>query len=490
MIDKAKGKTMEYISMLKTKEGREALIAKIKVVAIAAKDKTVTFWQSGMKGKVILCGAALLVLWLFFPSCGSDTKTTDGLTAKSGGSSAGLKLKKLRDTDALFYEGSFPQGTSELEFEDLYNTEGRYKSVAPNVIVLPDNVSTKNLCGSFNPELEDYRKKGVAYFNDPNGTYYCVIVHVGRGYVVVKPDSTSMYGLHYGYIETDDEYVEGASLKRGFYTYLGTTKKVPLVNGSSHTMYAYRKMDDVIATELIKAIEYNARACEAAETENANRNAKAGNQKAKDDEKFVSNLDAGVDKIFRKALAEYDDAAWKSHIHVSGALNGKVKISDSSKWRWIVNGKTQEMAFSDFKKMMEKEGGAKYLKDSGTPLESLTGMFVANATDAVLEHANGVFKSRRYQLRIDCAAGANSFVCYKIEADSNGEIYSIIPVSSESDMTFQIYNSTAPFEKQNVQFYIIDKSKDADMISQWEQTANSPETATKIIKMFKKKYGK
>ena len=490
MLGIAKEKTMEQVSMLKTKEGRKAFVAKAKTMAMTTKDKTVTLWKSGIKGKVILCGVTLLVLWLFFPSCDSDSKKADGLTAKSGGSSARLKLKKLRDTDALFYEGSFPQGTSEIEFEDQYNTEGRYKSVAPNVIVLPDTVSLKNLCGSFNPDLEDYRKKGVAYFNDPNGTYYCVVVHVGRGYVVVKPDSTSMYGHCYGYIETDDEYVEGARLKLGFYTYLGTTKKVPLVNGSSHTMYAYRKMDDGIAAELVKAIEYNGKACEAAENENANRNYKAGNQKAKDDEKFVSNIDKGVDELFRKALAEYDDIAWKSHIHVSGALKGKVKISDAAKWRWIVNGQTQEMAFADFKKKMEKEGGTKYLKDNGTPLESLTGMFVANTTDAVLEHANGVFKSRRYQLKIDCAAGTGSFVCYKVEADSEGAIYSIIPVSSESDMTFQIYNSLAPFEKQNIQFYIIDRSKDADMIAQWEETTNSPETAKKIIKMFNKKYGK
>jgi len=490
MFGNAKKKTMEYVSMLKTKEGRAAFTSKTKAAAVTTKDKTVTLWKSGIKGKVILCGVALLVLWIFFPSCDSGSKKTDGSTVKSGDSRAGLELKKLRDTDALFYEGSFPQGTSGIEFEDQYNTEGRYKSVAPNVIVLPDTVSMKNLCGSFNPDLEDYRKKGVAYLNDPNDTYYCVVVHVGRGYVVVKPDSSSMYGHFYGYIETDDEYVEGARLKLGFYTYLGTTKKVQLVNGSSHTMYAYQKMDDGIAAELIKAIKYNGKACEAAETENANRNHKAGNQKAKDDEKFVSNLDKGVDGLFRKALAEYDDIAWKSHIHVSGALKSKVKISDASKWRWIVNGATQEMTFSDFKKKMEKEGGAKYLNDNGTPLESLTGTFVANTTDAVLERANGVFKSRRYQLKIDCTSGNNSFVCYRVEADSEGNIDSIIPASSESDMTFQIYNSLAPFEKQNIQFYIIDKSKDADMVAQWEETTNSPETAKKIIKMFNKKYGK
>jgi len=44
--------------------------------------------------------------------------------------------------------------------------------------------------------------------------------------------------------------------------------------------------------------------------------------------------------------------------------------------------------------------------------------------------------------------------------------------------------------KSHIQFYIVDKSKDADMVAQWEETTNSPETAKKIIKMFNKKYGK
>ena len=378
ILGNAKEKTMEHVSMLKTKEGRNAFVAKAKTLAMTTKDKTVTLWKSGIKGKVILCVAAFLVLWIAIPSCDNESRKDNRLVVNDNGKSTMPKLKKLRDTDALFYEGTFPQGTSGIEFEDQYNTEGRYKSVAPNVIVLPDNVSMLDLCGSFNPEMEDRRKKSVSYLNDPDGTYYCVVAHVERGHVIVRPDSPSMHGHYFGYIETDDEYVEGARLKRGFYTFLGKTKKVPLVNGSSQTMYVYRKIDDNIANELIKAIEYNGKACEAAENENASRNYKAGKQKAKDEDKFVSNIDAGVDKLFRKALAEYDDTAWKAHIHVSGALKEKVKISDASKWCWIVNGTTHEMTFADFKKKMEKDGGAKYLKDNGTPLESLNTPSIAS----------------------------------------------------------------------------------------------------------------
>ena len=369
MLGIAKEKTMEQVSMLKTKEGRKAFVAKAKTMAMTTKDKTVTVWRSGIKGKVILCGVTLLVLWLFFPSCDSDSKKADGLTAKSGGSSARLKLKKLRDTDALFYEGSFPQGTSEIEFEDQYNTEGRYKSVAPNVIVLPDTVSLKNLCGSFNPDLEDYRKKGVAYFNDPNGTYYCVVVHVGRGYVVVKPDSTSMYGHCYGYIETDDEYVEGARLKLGFYTYLGTTKKVQLVNGSSHTMYAYQKMDDGIAAELIKAIKYNGKACEAAENENSRRayaieegkTAKMMEEhKAEQEAMRLKEIDACT-KIFTSAMSRFEEHVLP-RIHVSPGIKNSITVD------FPLYGDTESSereSYREIKAKIEKNGVQRYYADKG-----------------------------------------------------------------------------------------------------------------------------
>ena len=485
VVGKIKVKTMEKVSMLKTEEGRKNLAAKAKVAAMTAKDKTIALWKSGTKGKVALCIGAILISWFVISSCNgsSDTK---GATAKSSGGKAMLRLKKLRNTDALFYEGPFPQGTSGIDFEDKYNAYGDYKSVAPNVIVLPDSVSMNNLCGCFDPELEDWRRKGTSYLNDPNDAYHCIVDHVEHGHVIVKPNSISMYGNDFGYVETDDEYVEGARLKLGFYTFLGTTRKVPLTNGSSLTMYAFRKVDDKVATELIKAIEYNGKACEAAEKENVNRNSKAIEQKAKDDQKFVSNLDAGVDEVFRKALAEYDDTSWKSHIHVSGALKGKVKIADASKWRWIVNGETQEMTFDAFKRQMEKEGGAKYLRDNGTPLESLTGMFVANTKDVVVEHANGVFKSRRYQLEAQATSGKVDFVCYKIEYYSGGGL-SIIPAnpSSESDMTFQLYESLAPFAKMNVQFYIVDKEKDEDIVSLYARTGNSGETERALKDKYK-----
>ena len=480
ILGTAKKKTMEHVSMLKTKEGRKAFVAKAKTMAITTKDKTVTLWNGGIKGKAILCAAAFLVLWIAIPSCDNESRKDNRLVVKDNGKSTMPKLKKLRDTDALFYEGTFPQGTSGIEFEDRYNTEGRYKSVAPNVIVLPDNVSLQDLRDSFNPNMEKCRKKGVSYLHE----YSCVVAHAERGHVIARP---SYGGHYYGYIETDDEYVEGAELKKGFYTFLGKTKKVPLANGSSRTMYVYRKIADSVAAELFKAIEYNGKACEAAEKENLDRICKVEEQKRKDIEKFVSNIDVEVDRFFREALAEYDDTAWKSHVHVSGALKGKVKISDVAKWRWKEDGKTMEMSFPDFKKKMEKDGGAKYLKDNGTPLESLTGMHVV---DLVREHASQAFKSRLHQLKIDNTARDVGFVCYKIELDSKGAVYSITPVSSEFDMCFYIYNPHVPFEKQNIQFYIVDKEKDADMVTQLEEMTNSLEAAKKIIKMFNKKYGR
>ena len=43
-------------------------LSKMKATAVMAKDKTVTLWKSGVKGKAILCAAAVLVLWIVWPS--------------------------------------------------------------------------------------------------------------------------------------------------------------------------------------------------------------------------------------------------------------------------------------------------------------------------------------------------------------------------------------------------------------------------------------
>lgn len=51
-----------------SKDGRYAFVAKVKMTANVVRNKTVSLWKSGWNGKVILCVAALLALWLIWPS--------------------------------------------------------------------------------------------------------------------------------------------------------------------------------------------------------------------------------------------------------------------------------------------------------------------------------------------------------------------------------------------------------------------------------------
>lgn len=474
LFAKVKTAVTEYANLLKTKEGRNALGAKVKVAATSAKDKIVALWKSGVKGKVILCAVAALVLWIVWPS-GDDSESKI--------KSSSIVLKKVKNTEKLWYEGSLPDG---LEWEQEYKV-GNYTSVVPNLIIIPKCISFSILCGSFNPELEERRVKGVSYLNDPDSIYYAVVVHVGNGYVIVRPESTSMYGHYYGYIYTDDEYVEGARLKFGFYTYLGTTKTVPMANGSSHTMYAFRKLEDKIAQEIRSATEYNAKACEAANKENRRREREYKEQKAEMDQRFSEHFDEGVNQIFSKALASYDETEWMSHIHISKSLKGKIKISDVSRWQWKSNGETEEMTFASFKRKLEKEGGAKYWKDNALYVDTFKG-----PKESAIEAANRVFKSRKYQLDVK-GNDETKFICYKIEFDASG-YYSIISANThtESDMTFQLYDDTEPYAKLNVQvhYYIIDPKTDGEIKDEYDDTGNNIETAKTVMKLFEKKYGK
>lgn len=51
-----------------SKDGRYVFVAKVKMTANVVRNKTVSLWKSGWNGKVILCVAALLALWLIWPS--------------------------------------------------------------------------------------------------------------------------------------------------------------------------------------------------------------------------------------------------------------------------------------------------------------------------------------------------------------------------------------------------------------------------------------
>ena len=106
--------------------------------------------------------------------------------------------------------------------------------------------------------------------NDADGIYYSKVVHSEEGFAIIAPDSVSMYGDFNAYIETDKRYIENQRLDTGLYVLYGK-KTMPLVNGSSRTMFSYYALDDESNKLAINAIMYNAEAVEATEKENARR---------------------------------------------------------------------------------------------------------------------------------------------------------------------------------------------------------------------------
>lgn len=207
----------------------------------------VSFLQKPLHKKIVWSVIGFVLLWIVFPS-------------GNGSKHSGLAFK----------ESDFKRESSSKEM--FYVKDGKddgFKKVVPNLKRMPKTLSLEPLCNTFDPELASQHKKGTAYLNTESG-FHCVVIYVGDGYVIVKPDSNVMYGNHCGYIETDDEYIEGQGLRAGFYALVGR-RKVPLVNGSTRSMYAYVQLDKKSNQVALEAVAYNNEAKTAAEKENGRR---------------------------------------------------------------------------------------------------------------------------------------------------------------------------------------------------------------------------
>ena len=175
----------------------------------------------------------------------------------------------------------------------------------------------------------------MAYLNDENNTFYhCVVIHVGDGFVIAEPNDKGMFGDFCGYIETDDEYVEGQQLKTGFYEFVGR-KKVPLVNGSSRSMHAFVRLDTKSNQLAVDAAIYNSKAIEATEQENGRRSV----LKREQEEKMRAEA---IGKAFAKESKRFKVLDVKDQIHLPPELKGKencFKISESKVYwggqRWM-----------------------------------------------------------------------------------------------------------------------------------------------------------
>ena len=203
----------------------------------------VSFLQKPLHKKIVWGVLGLVFLWMLMPSgCG---RSSDVIVLKEG------DFKKESSSKEMFYVKD--------------GKDDGFMDVVPNLKRLPKMLSLNTLCGGFNPELEEERhKKGVAYLNDENNYYYhCIVIHAGDGFVIAEPNDKGMYGDFCGYIETDDEYVDGQQLKTGFYALTGK-KKVPLPNGATRSMYAFKQLDYKSNKIALDAIDYNGKAEEAA----------------------------------------------------------------------------------------------------------------------------------------------------------------------------------------------------------------------------------
>ena len=296
--------------------------------------------------KIVWGAIGLVVLWLIIPSGGSGDSR--------GKSNANGKIKGL-----VFKESDFKkESPSDKMFYVKNGKDDGYKEVVPNLKRIPKSLSIETLCASFNPELESFRhQKGMAYFNQEDGTaYHCIVVHVGNGYVIAEPDSKTMYGDFYGYIETDDDYVEGQILKTGFYAFTGR-KTVPLANGSSRSMYSFAKIDAASNKLAVDAVFYNAEAIEATRTENARR----------DEAKRQDNTNAYNDAVY-KALAK-ESKRFKvrpitEQIHLPLDLKekkGVFTIEEDAALNYNVNGPTE---VKEIQPLFEKKNWSELVKQA------------------------------------------------------------------------------------------------------------------------------
>ena len=263
----------------------------------------------------------------------------DGDSSEGSGSSQATRfdIKKMRDSDELWFEGtnriSVSKGNKyELQFEDSYI------EVEPNLMIIPDDNILPLGMGRTSPE------KSINYIYDGGdglSGHRWNVDFVDDDYVIVRNVGSFSGEETYFHIETQDEYIDGQNLKPGFYTYRGR-EKVSLVNGSSVTMYSFKKRTDGFFEAFCAAVEYNEKATSAARDENLKRHAtiyqrlvsKLEEEEAKLAKAEYDNVIARLNPFFIaecKKCVSFRDI--KKRLHVSPAVSGKIKVGDA--WSYL-----------------------------------------------------------------------------------------------------------------------------------------------------------
>ena len=261
-----------------------------------------------------ICIAAFLIDGISSDESEGGEGATGGSEVKAMAKGAAkLNLKKAKDSDALWYEGTnttivYLNG----DWDSLINET--IKDVEPNTLEKPKwlrNIGT-------NPQ-----KGEKYYFSKENYSRLGRIVFVDDGYVIVAIDDAEYY------IATDDEYVDGDYLNSGVYIYTGR-RKMKLANGSSTMLHAFKKMPNGYEA-YEKAMAYNEIAKKAADEENSRRREAARTRLKANEAEEVRNIRNKVIKelnpyFMAKVKSALKEKFPENQVHISPIVKDKVDV--------------------------------------------------------------------------------------------------------------------------------------------------------------------
>ena len=156
-------------------------------------------------------------------------------------------------------------------------------------------------------------------------------------------------------------------------------------------------------------------------------------------------------------------------VHVSGALKGKIQLTDATRWPWFSDEGKKELPFHEFLQKFEKCNAIKYV-------EKWSGRTCSISFDDVRFCVRALFSRDEYTLHLKKSDAACVYRCYSItdKLHRDGENTTSIIVHNQSKMPV----------------YIIDVAKDDDIIEAAELSQDWDNGAAAFVAAFEKKYGK
>ena len=367
-----------------------AVIGRTKVMVFKIIDKVVKLWKSGTMGKIVCIAVVVVFARLISPQGGSE----DAISSNNA-SMAQLGLKKMHDTDEMWIEGTNVVKFTAFLGDGKYSEES-YVEVEPNFITGMDTIqSVSSVIGSGAEEGTIYHDMGSLK-----------VEHVDADAVIA---SATPYGLnkHFAYIETPDEYIDGQGLAPALYVCTGRAK-IEMTDGSSKTVYAFKKQSNALCDEYVNAHQYNYDAQKAAQNENQRRRDNAESEARKRYEAECLALKTKIDEIFLPLARKFlNGGILQDRIRIAPGLEGKLSLSTSLD-SWGDFGKTPPTV-----ERLEAEGILCCYE-----LNSLPGKFSGLAEKETESYLNEhVFDNARYELKLSDIAAGCDIQCRFVKTD-------------------------------------------------------------------------